>query len=114
MDPIPFEPSSWRELVEGARPEPREPEDFEPGTTRDGWQHEAGSRVEETIRAESLPNDVRLQKSPDEVQRRAGSSSGTADMPCQQLFRVVLLRCLQLEIFSVSPSRAELPVWPST
>ena len=38
----------------GARPEPREPEHFEPGCTRDGWQHEVASRVEETFRAEDF------------------------------------------------------------
>ena len=38
-----FEPPWWRELMMGARPEPREPEVFEPRTTRDGWQHEAAS-----------------------------------------------------------------------
>ena len=31
-----FEPPSWRELAMGSRPEFREPEDFEPGCTRDG------------------------------------------------------------------------------
>ena len=30
------------------------PEHFEPGCTRDGWQHEAAFRIEETFRAESL------------------------------------------------------------
>ena len=49
-----FEPPSWRELMMGARPEPRGPEEFEPGTTKDGWQHEAASHVEESFRAESL------------------------------------------------------------
>ena len=37
-----------------ARPENREPEDFEPDTTRDVGQHEAASHVEEVFRAESL------------------------------------------------------------
>ena len=46
-----FELPSWRELMMGAR---QELEDFEPGTTRDGWRHEAASHVEELIRAESL------------------------------------------------------------
>ena len=44
-----FQLPSWRELAMGARPEPREPEHFEPGCTRDGWQHEVASRVEETF-----------------------------------------------------------------
>ena len=41
-----FEPPSWEALVQGARPPEREPEDFEPGGTRYGWQHEASSRTE--------------------------------------------------------------------
>ena len=39
-----FEPSSWEAVAVGARPPLREPEDFEPGTVRQGWQHEASSR----------------------------------------------------------------------
>ena len=41
-----FEPPSWEALVQGARPLGREPEDFEPGGTRSGWQHEASSRTD--------------------------------------------------------------------
>ena len=49
----------------GARSEPREPEDFEPGTTRDGWQHEAASHVEEAFQSrEPVPKDVRLPEKP--------------------------------------------------
>ena len=41
-----FEPPSlWTALALGARP-PREPDDYEPGAQRFGWQHEASSRVE--------------------------------------------------------------------
>ena len=47
-----FVPPSWRELAMGARP--REPEDFKPGSSRDGWQHEAASRVEESFRETNL------------------------------------------------------------
>ena len=39
-------PPSWADLVLGALPPQREPEDREPGTTNRGWQHEAGMRVE--------------------------------------------------------------------
>ena len=38
-----FEIPSWRALMEGARPPPRDPEDHEPGSQRKGWQHEASS-----------------------------------------------------------------------
>ena len=41
-----FEPASWTPLALGARPPPREPDDYEPGAQRLGWQHEASSRVE--------------------------------------------------------------------
>ena len=34
----------------GARPLPREPDDFKPGCVRQGWQHEASSRVEQQFR----------------------------------------------------------------
>ena len=42
-----FAPPSWHALAAGARPEPREPDDYEPGSVRTGWQHEVASRVEE-------------------------------------------------------------------
>ena len=44
----------WSDLAAGFRPENREPEDHEPGSTRDGWQHEASSRVEQHFRATRL------------------------------------------------------------
>ena len=49
-----FEPPSWRALAVGRRPLDREPEEFEPGTVRRGWQHEASSRVERKHREEEL------------------------------------------------------------
>ena len=48
-----FEIPSWGALVEGARPPPRDPEDHEPGSQRQGW-HEASSRVEREFRDEQL------------------------------------------------------------
>ena len=36
----------------GARPLPRDPEDVEPGTARQDWQHEASSWVEQHVREE--------------------------------------------------------------
>ena len=36
------------------RPAPHQPDDFEPGCERGGWQHEAASRVEELFRDGSL------------------------------------------------------------
>ena len=90
----------------GARPEPREPEHFEPGCTRDGWQHEVASRVEETFRAEDLfarmddPSKALLRS-------QGGPGAGLALSTCPvsrlttftpQLFRVVLLRRLHLPL----------------
>ena len=45
-----FEPPLWRALADGVRPDSREPEDYEPGVSRQGWQHEAASRVERQFR----------------------------------------------------------------
>ena len=49
-----FEPPSWEALVHGARPPEREPDDFEPGGTRSGWQHEASARTELQFRGRVL------------------------------------------------------------
>ena len=45
-----FDLPTWHALAQGVRPASREPEDFEPGCCRDGWQHEAVSRVESHFR----------------------------------------------------------------
>ena len=101
-----FEPPSWRELMTGARPEPREPEEFEPGTTRDGWQHEASSHVEESFRAESLfPRMCDSRKAL--LRSQGGPGAGLALSTCpvnrlttftSELSRVVLLRRLHLPL----------------
>ena len=49
-----FDPPSWQALCEGARPEVLEPDEFEPGMERGGWQHEASSRLERQFREEVL------------------------------------------------------------
>ena len=41
-----FEPPSSEALAHGGRPVPRQPDDFEPGCERGGWQREAASRRE--------------------------------------------------------------------
>ena len=38
-----FVPPSWRALAHGARPETHEPDQFEFGKSREGWQHEVAS-----------------------------------------------------------------------
>ena len=41
-----FEPPPWEALANGQRPPRQEPDQFEPGGYRHGWQHEAASWVE--------------------------------------------------------------------
>ena len=45
---------TWRELMLGARAPPREPDDYEPGSQRAGWLHEAASRVDRHFRDDVL------------------------------------------------------------
>ena len=40
-----FEPSTWHALAAGATQPDRDPEDFGPGGSRSGWQHEATQHV---------------------------------------------------------------------
>ena len=103
----------------GATPEPREPEDFEPGCTRDGWQHEASSRIEETFRGESLfarvddPGKALLRS-----QGEPGTGLALSTCPVSrltsfspQLFRVILLRRLHLPLpLTVRNCRCGLPL----
>ena len=101
-----FVPPSWRELAMGARPEPREPEDFEPGSSRDGWQHEAASRVEESFRETNLfPRLGAARKAL--MRSQGGPGAGLALSTCPvdrlttftpQVFRVILLRRLHLPL----------------
>ena len=90
----------------GARPEFREPVDFEPGGTRNGWQHEAASRVEESFRETNLfPRMGDARKAL--VRSQGGSGAGMALSTCPvnrlttfspQVFRVILLRRLHLPL----------------
>ena len=97
-----FEPPSWHEVAAGARPPFRDPENFEPGTVRGGWQQEASSCVEKHFQAELLD------RVPEQVQAlirsQAGPGAGAAlsVVPTNlettippHLFRVVLLRRLR-------------------
>ena len=109
-----FEPPSWRELMMGARPEPCEPEEFEPGTTRDGWQHEAASHVEESFRAESL--FPKMWDSRKALLRSQGAWrwSRPVDVPCQPADHVHFTAFPGRPVASIAPSsspfRAQLPV----
>ena len=101
-----FEPPSWRALADGVRPDSREPEDYEPGESRPGWQHEAASRVGRQFRDGVLferlvPRDralIRSQAGPGAglVLKVAPTSFLTKIAP--RLFRVILLRRLRLPL----------------
>ena len=49
-----FAVPQWSDLAGGLRPEQREPEDHEPGSSRAGWQYKVSSRVEQDVRASCL------------------------------------------------------------
>ena len=101
-----FVPPSWEALSHGARPEPIQPDDFEPGCQCGGWQHEAASRVEARFR------DANLFRRLDDaskalVRSQGGVGAGLALSICPlcrvtrlepHLFRVLLLRRLRLPL----------------
>ena len=104
-----FVPPSWRALAHGARPETRELDQFEFGRSRDGWQHEVASRVEESFRGHGAVAAMRSQ---------GGSGAGLALFCCPtcritrletQLFRVTLLRRLHLPL-PLTSCRCGLPL----
>ena len=100
-----FNPPTWQSLCEGARPEILEPDEFETGIDRGGWQHEASSRVElQTPQARAL---VRSQSGPGgSVALTTAPTSVLTKIP-PHLFRVVLRRlCLPLAL-------SQHAVWPS-
>ena len=101
-----FTPPSWTALSRGARPPDWQPEDYEPGVHRGGWQHEASSRVEQSFREvhvfPRLPESGRAL-----VRSQSGTGSGVAlsVSPSSiftriepQLFRVLLLRRLRISL----------------
>ena len=100
-----FELPSWRSLLLGAGPTARAPDTFEPGTQRQGWQHEASSRTEESFRNvlfTRLPDSTKAS-----VRSQGGPGAGLAFTTCPtclvtrlepQLFRVLLLRRLRLPL----------------
>ena len=107
-----FEPPSWRELSHGARPPLREPDEYEPGGTRRGWQHEAASRVERQHReVEILPRLTDSEKASLRSQSGPGAASALSAVPSSDvfrisphLFRVLLLRRFRLPLPPVSRS----------
>ena len=112
-----FDPPSWQAVCEGVRPRMLEPEEFEPGIERGGWQHEASSRVERQHREEVLferllPRDrawVRSQSGPGGSLALTTCSTSVLTKIPPHLFRVVLLRRLPAHVRFWPPNRL---VWP--
>ena len=82
--------------MEGARPPPRDPEDDEPGSQWQGWQHEASSRIEREFR------DAQLFPTINDAQRallRSQSGPGAAVTRLDSFtFRILLCRRLRLPL----------------
>ena len=97
-----FEIPSWRALMEGARPPPRDPEDDEPGSQRQGWQHEASSRIEREFRdAQLFPTINDAQRALLRSQSGPGAGVFLRTTPCNPVtrldsftFRILLCRRL--------------------
>ena len=91
-------------------PVQREPDEFEPGAERHGWQHEASSRVEREHRERRiLPRLADNEKAMLRSQSGPGAGlalSATPSSPSSRiephLFRVLLLRRLRLPLPPVS------------
>ena len=89
----------------GQRPPRREPEEFEPGGCRHGWQHEAASRVERQHRGRLMPRLPQQQRAM--LRSQSGPLAGVplSTTPCNflsridsHLFRVLLLRRFRLPL----------------
>ena len=101
-----FEFPTWREMAEGSRAPDREPEDFEPGCVRRGWQHEASSRVHQSFRETDLfPRMNEASRALVRSQARTGGGVALSTCPtCRltrfdaQVFRVLLMRRLQMPL----------------
>ena len=104
-----FEPPSWVAVATGARPEAREPEDYEPGSVRAGWQHEAASRVERHFRGEQVfPQMEDPRKALVRSQGGPGAGLHDAQSPTLQGYA-------PSPPWVASPSDfVYMPVWPST
>ena len=96
-------PTSWEALVQGARPPEREPEDFELGGTRSGWQHEASSRTDFQFRGRVMATLAEHQQAL--MRSQSGPLAGTLFSAAPSiwftriephLFRVLFLRRLRL------------------
>ena len=98
-----FEPPSWHAVLHG-RPPP--PDEFDPGSWRTGWQHEAASRVDRSFRDFAMMS-VMTDSEKALLRSQSGPFSGAAlsatpsSFPLRiapGLFRVLLLRRLRLPL----------------
>ena len=101
----------------GSGPPPdREPDDFEPGGVRHGWQHEAASRIERQFRGRLVPRSAdheqalwRSQSGPLAEVAFSTTPSSFLNRIDSHLFRVLLLRRLRLPLPSLCTS---VSLWP--
>ena len=111
-----FEPPSWQAVAEGARPEIRPPDEFEPGGVRPGWQHEAASRTEEHFR--EVLFDTISDRDRALIRSQAGPGAGVAlrVAPTSRLTSIstpfVSCRPPPTPPIAPPPFRPQLPVWP--
>ena len=77
-----WEMPQWSALAAGLRPLPREPEHHEPGSSRQGWQHEAAVCVERRFLAShNVPQNGRTGEGHGQVTSRTQCWLGPFDMP---------------------------------
>ena len=105
-----FAVPQWSDLAGGLRPEQREPEDHEPGSSRAGWQHEASRRVEQDFRASCLFPHM----SPSERGAGVALLTSPSSPPTRiesPLFRVLLLRGFAEKLVGASLPTCSCPTW---
>ena len=108
-----FEPPSWQAAAAGARPEAREPELYEPGTVRQGWQrgqHPGGTTIPCFLLQASSRTGAGIGEVPSRFWSREGVDSCSNESG-DHLFRVILLRRLRQALpLSVRNCRCGLPL----
>ena len=100
-----WEVPSWSDLAAGLRPQIREPDTHEPECSRQGWQHEAASRVEEEFRDSLFPELSPSRQALLRSQSGPGAGAAFSVTPSSMLtriepplFRVLLQRRLHLPL----------------
>ena len=100
-----WEVPQWSALARGLRPEVVEPDAYQPGCTRQGWQHEVSSRLEEEFRESLFPDMVPSRQALLRSQSGPGAGAAFSVTPSSALtriesplFRVLLQRRLHLPL----------------